>query len=397
MRIVQIEDFFHPNAGYQVNILSKYFSKAGHDVTIVTAELEKLPEYLTGFFGKNNIEQDDANYEKNYGVKIIRIPVKKYISGRVVYSRKIFKTVDSLKPDILYVHGNDTLIAIQYLMKLRKLKYPIITDSHMLEIASQNRFSRYFRFFYKHIVTPQIVKNKISVIRTQLDDYVQKCLGIPLEICPCITFGSDTMLFHQDELVRAKFRKELGISEEDFVVVYAGKLDEAKGGQLMAEAIVKRITNLRNTIFIIIGNTIGEFGQEVEETFKKSENLVLRFPSQNYVDLPQYYQMADIAIFARQCSLSFYDVQACGLPVVTENNNINVERCSNGNGLCFISGDKDDLFLKIKTFVEMPQDEFKKYRSNSVKYIMEGYDYKKKADEYLQIIRSVYNEYHRTN
>ena len=50
MRIVQIEDFFHPNAGYQVNILSKYFSKAGHDVTIVTAELEKLPEYLTGFF-----------------------------------------------------------------------------------------------------------------------------------------------------------------------------------------------------------------------------------------------------------------------------------------------------------------------------------------------------------
>ena len=53
-KIVHIEDFFHPDAGYQVNILAKYLAKANYDVYIITAEFEKIPDYLTDFFGKEN-------------------------------------------------------------------------------------------------------------------------------------------------------------------------------------------------------------------------------------------------------------------------------------------------------------------------------------------------------
>ncbi len=34
MKIVEIEYFVHPSTGYHVNVLSKYFVKFGHDVTI---------------------------------------------------------------------------------------------------------------------------------------------------------------------------------------------------------------------------------------------------------------------------------------------------------------------------------------------------------------------------
>ena len=80
-----IEDFFHPDAGYQVNILAKYFVNFGHEVIILTAEMEKIPDELTSFFGKNNIEVADRSYEEKYGAKIIRIPIKKYYSGRCFF------------------------------------------------------------------------------------------------------------------------------------------------------------------------------------------------------------------------------------------------------------------------------------------------------------------------
>src|SRR5690606_7783559 len=131
-----------------------------------------------------------------YGVKVIRLPIIKFISGRAVFKKKIFKTVENLTPDILYIHGNDTLIAIRYLLKIKRLSFPIVMDSHMLEMASVNKFNKYFRSFYRKMITPIIVKENIPVIRTQNDIYVQKHLGIPLELCPWISVGTDTLLFH---------------------------------------------------------------------------------------------------------------------------------------------------------------------------------------------------------
>ena len=391
MHIVQIEDFFHPNAGYQVNVLSQFFSRAGNKVTIITAELEKIPDSLTAFFGKDNVAESDKVYEEKYAVKIIRVPVRKYISGRVWFSNDIFRIVDELKPDVLYVHGNDTLIAIQYFFKLGRIPYAVVSDSHMLEMASQNKFNKLFRAFYRTFITPKLVKYHVPVIRTQDDPYVKKCLGIPLENCPWISFGSDTTLFHPCESEKKEFRERNGINKDAFVVVYAGKLDEGKGGLLLAEAFKKRISEKREVVLLVVGNTVGEYGKKVEEIFSESENRIIRYPAQQYVNLSPFYQASDLAVFARQCSLSFYDVQACGLPVIAEDNNINIARCSHLNGECFDSGNIDALIHVIRKFAEMPENELKNFSKNSVSFIQNGYDYADKSKEYLEIINSAYS------
>ena len=46
-------------------------------------------------------------------------------------------------------------------------------------------------------------------------------------------------------------------------------------------------------------------------------------------------------------------MQACGLPVVFENNNINIDRASHHNGMTFLAGDVDDFRKKILYFAEM--------------------------------------------
>ena len=393
MKIVQLEDYFHPDAGYQINILSKYFTKAGNEVTIITSEMEKIPEKLTSFFGRDNIEERDTIYTQKYEVKIIRLPLKAFISGRAVFTNEIFKVVKAEKPDIVFAHGNDKLFGMQYLFRYKKMGYPLIMDNHMLEMASDNKFNKLYRYFYRIFLTPIIVKNKIKVIRTQNDTYVEKCLGIPLKQCPWISVGSDTILFHQDRDVREKFRKENEIDKDAFVILYAGKLDEGKGGQLLADAILKKFHTKRQVVFVIVGKTLGEYGKRVEETFEKSENRILRFPTQKYVDLAKFYQASDLAVFPKQCSLSFYDVQACGIPVVFEDNNINVDRSAYGNGLTFKSGNIDDFRDKMISCVNMEETKYKEMSLNSEVFVKEHYDYANIADEYMRLMEKTIAEY----
>lgn len=395
MKVVHIEDFFHPNAGYQINILPKYMVKKGMDNYIITSKIDNVPDSLTSFFGRENIEIFDKEYEEMTGVKIIRVPVKGFLSSRAVFGKELEKAIEKIQPDILYVHGNDTLVGMKYIWEQNKHNFAVISDSHMLEMASANRFNRLFRMFYKTFITPRIKKNKTTIIRTQNDPYVEKCLGIPLDQAPWISYGSDTLLFHPDQSEKMQFRIENNIPEKAFVIIYAGKLDESKGGLLLAEALQNKFEADRSVVFVVVGNTSGEYGRKVEEKFSISENKIIRFPTQRYVDLAHFYKGADLALFPRQCSLSFYDVQACGLPVISEDNNINIARCSHDNGFNFKQGNVDDFRCKIQLCINMEDNCFSKIKNNAFDFIKSEYDYEDKADEYIKEIRKALEVFRR--
>lgn len=392
MKIIYIVDFFHPDAGYQVNIMAKYWSLFGNEVIVISSELKKLPSFLTDFFDCSDIEKKDSLYENNNKVKIIRVPIIAYKSGRSIYTGKIFKLIKEIKPDIVFVNGNDTLIGMQLIRRQRRAPYVLVSDNHMLEMASENPFRKVYRFIYKNFYTPIIIKENIPVIRTVDDPYVEKCLGIPLNRCPVISFGTDTLLFHPDENQKVKFRKENNISQSDFVVLYAGKLSRNKGIDILAEVVDRKISEKRKITFIVIGNSSGEFGEFIEKRFSESKNRVIRFSTQTYQNLCYFYQAADIAVYPKECSLSFYDVQACGLPVVFENNNINIDRSAYGSAVVFQSGDIEDMVCKIRMLSEMTESEILLYSKRAVEFITSQYEYKDKAKEYLELFQSKINE-----
>ncbi len=394
MRIVQIEDFFHPNTGYQINILSKYFVEFGHDVTVVCSEPEKMPSFLTDFFTISDIEKDDLNYENSTGVKIVRVPIVRYISGRSIYKKKIFEIVDSLKPDILFVHSEDTAIAIQYLMRIEKKPYALLMDNHQCDMSSHNRFREVFRWFYKKTCTPVIIRNQYITVRlSEGDHYMQEHFNIPMELCPCITFGSDTMLFHPDEDVKQQFRKKYDIKENAFVAVYAGKLDEYKGGKYLAQALKEKLIldAGREIVFIVVGNTSGEYGNSVEKIFGESENRILRFPTQKYNELAPFFQTSDVSLIAKECSLTFFDYQACGLPVISEDNDVNTARTVYNNGMNFKKGDIDDFRNTVLKMANMNTDDLGKMKQASYQFIIDNYSYEDKAREFEKLMLSEVN------
>lgn len=384
MKILHVDETFHPAFGYQANPLAKFQQKQGHEVYILTPIKEFLyPVYHEfGDYGEHLVEQDAA-YEQSTGVKIIRIPAKRYFMKRLVYGKEVFEAVEQIKPDVVFVHCIETLTGIRFILK--NPKYPMMFDSHMLSMASGNKLAKAYEAAFRTIITPKIKRSKYDVIRTQDDDYVNSHLGIPEEQTPFISFGTDTILFCPSEDVRKQFREEHDIGQHDFVVIYTGKLTDAKGGKLLAETFSKKFE--RAITLVCVGTPPeNEYGQEVKKLLEESENRIIMFPTQNYLDLAKFYQMADLSVFPKQCSMSFYDAQACGTPVLSENNNVNVDRCGHGNGANFEAGSVDDFRAKIMMFALMSDDEHMEYRKNSRAFIESGYDYADIARQYTKYL-----------
>ncbi|MGE7689364.1 glycosyltransferase family 4 protein [Lysinibacillus sp. NPDC097214] len=393
MRILHWDEMFHPSFGYQINILPKYQVKQGHEVIIVTSEeIEKHPTF-SKFGGSVNIEQEDMKYMNMYGVKIIRLPIHTVMSGRVIYKKGYLKIIKELEPDVIMCHTNDTLSAIRITQHYKYFNTPIVFDNHMLEMASKNPLSKLFRLYFKSFITPIIKKNNLTVIRTQNDNYVNKHLGIPEKQTPFISFGSDRSLFYPNIQEKKTFRDKYNINMEDFVVLYTGKLTEDKGGKLLANAFYKKFDTEKNIILVVVGNASGEYGNEVEELFRKSDNRVIRFPTQKYTDLPKFYQMADLCLFPKQCSLSFYDAQSCGLPVIAENNNVNIDRLSHNNGFTFKTDDMEDFRDNVLKFIKLSDEEYKVISNNAYKFVKDNYDYEELTKQYNDILLNEYEKF----
>lgn len=392
MKIIHWEDSFHPRFGYDVNVLSKFQARMGHEVIIYSSQNVENNPYFRGIVDKNTSAADNE-FSERYNVKIVRLPNWGVISGRVIFKPGFIKRIRDEKPDILMCHGNDTLSGICITLHHKDVGCPIIFDNHMLEMASANPMRKLFRFFYCTCIAPVIAKNKFMVIRTQNDSYVNRCLGIPVEQSPFISFGTDTTLFFHDDTAKKAFRDKHGIAEDDFVVIYAGKLDEGKGGKILAQAFKEKLDTDRNVVLVVVGSTRGEYGAEVENIFSESQNRILRFPAQAYVDLAPFYQSADLSLFPKQCSLSFYDVQACGVPVILEDNHVNMERVSYGNGLTYKKDDILDLRNKLEFCMNMSKAEFKELQDHSWEFIKKDYDYENITRHLLSMYQDVIVKY----
>jgi len=90
--------------------------KQEHKVTIITSEMTLIPDSLTSFFGKNNTEQT--------GISIILL--QDFLSRQAILGKEMDNVISFLAPNILYVHGNDTVTGMKYISKIGKLPSALV-------------------------------------------------------------------------------------------------------------------------------------------------------------------------------------------------------------------------------------------------------------------------------
>ncbi len=167
-----------------------------------------------------------------------------------------------------------------------------------------------------------------------------------------------------------QWKEELGISANDFVLLFAGKLEHKKNPEYLLN-IAKQIldTNLR---FIIVGNG------ELEEALKASatnDNRIIFIDFQNQQQMPVVYRLADVFILPSRgpqetWGLAINEAMACRLPVIASSKAGGAIDLISGNGIII---DPDDTSLAIMYIKQLMtnknlQDEHKQVSSKRIEH-----------------------------
>jgi glycosyltransferase involved in cell wall biosynthesis len=95
-------------------------------------------------------------------------------------------------------------------------------------------------------------------------------------------------------VLREEARAEMGIAEDDRVILFSGKLSERKGPDLLIEAMRLLPTERRDhTVIVFLGN--GELAGSLQAAAAREPEIKVRFPGfQNQKQLSRYFHAADL-------------------------------------------------------------------------------------------------------
>ena len=360
MKIVIVSTFYSEGMGYTENCLPKALAALGHDVQILTSNL--------------NVYGNEQGYDKTYasflgpadqgvgefkvdGYTVHRLP-SRIIFG-YVYITNLYKKIKALSPDI--VHSTEVASFHTYSLALLKLlfKYKLFAETHQhmsviktyLKIRKGNMLKR---IIYK--LTRTLPSNlasrgieKCYAIAPDCADVASVYYGVPRNKITIQSLGTDTDLFRPalsdfELKIKSEQREDLGYSDKDVVCVYTGRFSEDKNPLMLAKAI-KQLVALDLPYY---GLFIGE-GIQKDQIEKYPNIRVLSF--MKHKDLADYYRIADIAIWPTQESMSMLDAAACGLPLIVSDKIGDLARVE-GNGQIYKEGNIEDLRYVLASLIE---------------------------------------------
>ena len=172
----------------------------------------------------------------------------------------------------------------------------------------------------------EIAKNVIKVIT--VSNFIKKSVSTvyPFKNIYTVYNGIDTMMFSQKDksIVR---RQDLGFSEDDFIMVYSGRINKDKGISELIDAMLE-IQKIPNIKLLVLGSTFFDNSKQEDEFFKnlrkKSEIIKRNIIFTGFIPyekVPRYLQLADIAVLPSMWNepfgLTIVEAMAAGLPLIT--------------------------------------------------------------------------------
>lgn len=198
-----------------------------------------------------------------------------------------------------------------------------------------------------------------------VSDYISKKVkSINPQDTKCLTVYNGIDL-HAFSSPRHITRIYVGLSDDDFVIIYSGRINSEKGIMELTEAI-SRITNYPNIKLLIIGSSFyGNVTTEdvfTKELRKKTELIKDKIRFTGYIpykDVPAYLKLADIAVvpsmWEEAFGLTVLEAMAVGLPLITTRSGGIPEICENAAIIVDRSQIIDNLIHNIELLYNNPQ------------------------------------------
>ena len=174
----------------------------------------------------------------------------------------------------------------------------------------------------------QQIYEKASRILT-VSNYISSCVKtINPQDTKCFTVlnGIDLQAFSPNIIQTIK-RSHLGLSNNDFIMVFSGRITKEKGVKELIDAMIK-LNNYPEIKLLIIGSPFyGDTANEdefVRILKQKAETIKERIIFTGFIpysQMPQYLKLSDIAIIPSlwddPCPNTVLEAQAMGLPIIT--------------------------------------------------------------------------------
>jgi glycosyltransferase involved in cell wall biosynthesis len=255
---------------------------------------------------------------------------------------------------------------------------------------NESTFHRKSYTFVKTLMSKLLQKSPLVVTVTSLFAHNLRLRGIKnVEVIPN---GADVTVF--EPINKNKVRKKLGISPDDFVVVYTGIIGDYYRLDVVVRALAKLEGDLRDKVKLLL---IGD-GPDVPEVMKITrelglENTVNYLGTQKIEELSEIVAASDVSIvpgfYAKgQVAVKFFESSACGIPTISITPEdsllakvINEEEI----GINLPSMSEDAL---AKAILEIYENE--RFRiaagKKARKFVEKGFDRKKLAEKYSKRI-----------
>jgi glycosyltransferase involved in cell wall biosynthesis len=331
LKIVHVEDYFDPSAGYQINELLYAGKDLKDEIYLVTST------DMTPFHKKVDISLD-RKFERLTGVKIYRLKPVLKISTRLLL-KDFSKTIKQINPDVVFMHGIGDFKDLQLWGK--KPQYKVIRDCHMSWVASRNKFRYLYYFFFKYFFASIINRtNKYEVIFAlgkEEYEYLKR-LGIKDNKIDYLPHGYNNSIMHYDESERNDIRKRYKYGKEDIIISYIGKFDDFKRPDLILDIIdkfEKDYIDKKSLKLLFIGPKDYEYMKKFDKKLSnvKDKIDVVVDAAKPFSELRKYFSASDICIFPKGATLSSIHAQVCGCQVIMENHKSNRERVVNNDNL----------------------------------------------------------------
>lgn len=320
MKIVFVSSWFSDKMGYIENCLPPALAKQGHEVHLLTSQAQVYfnEPHFKNSYGKYLGEPIVAAGTYDYrGVTVHRLPFFHY-KNRIVL-RGLEPTLRELRPDIVHTWEHTHIDTLRLAKLQKKLNYKLFTANHSVKsvfpLAQRwehlNHFQKLpYRFLYEY--TGRYVAQRIKkcfCVTSDAGEVAEQFMGVPHEKIKVTTLGVDTDLFKpiSDE-AKKNWRKTFNLPENELLCIYTGRMTARKKALLTAQAVKK----LRDKGLAINALFIGN-GEQLTAI------QALGFPTlplQPYHELPKFYQMADVGVWAGEESTSQLDAVASGLCLV---------------------------------------------------------------------------------
>lgn len=347
MKILQVIPFLSPKFGGTVTVisqLSKELAQRGHDVTILTSD--------HGF--------DEIHVKEIEGLGVRVVPLKTLLNfGLFIYTPSIKQWLKDNGEDFEIIHMHN-FRAYQNNCVFKHAKdnnIPYILQAHgsVLPVFQKEYLKKFYDLVWGYAILSNASKN-IAVSKTERDQYIK--MHIPESSIEIVPNGIDIPEFsHLPE--QGQFRKKYGISPEEKIILYLGRLHKSKGIDYLVDGASSLIGTGSRKKLVIVGSDEGflESLKDQIERLQISENVIITGALYQTEKLEALVD-ADVLVYPGPIEifgLVPFEAIMCGTPVIVSRGCGGGEMIEEaGCGYLVKYGDTDELKERIETLLRDP-------------------------------------------